>query len=108
LLLLFQGMIAEYERAQILERPRRGKRHPARQGQVSILSGAPHGYHYVRKTDEAAAHYQVIEAEVDVVRRVYQRYTVEHLSIQRHRTAAQRTGRANTQPGAAVPWCGLF
>jgi site-specific DNA recombinase len=35
----------------------------------------------VRKTDEAAAHYQVIEAEADVVRRVYQRYTVEHLSI---------------------------
>ena len=37
----FQGMIAEYERAQILERSRRGKRHRARQGQVSVLSGAP-------------------------------------------------------------------
>jgi len=35
LLLQFQGMIAEYERAQILERSRRGKRHRARQGQVS-------------------------------------------------------------------------
>src|ERR1051326_5081974 len=32
LLLQFQGMIAEYERAQILERSRRGKRHRARQG----------------------------------------------------------------------------
>ena len=30
LLLQFQGMIAEYERAQILERSRRGKRHRAR------------------------------------------------------------------------------
>src|SRR5262249_18046664 len=28
-----------------------------------------------------AAYYQVIEAEAEVVRRVYQRYTVEHLSI---------------------------
>ena len=28
LLVQFQGMIAEYERAQILERYRRGKRHP--------------------------------------------------------------------------------
>jgi site-specific DNA recombinase len=37
LLLQFQGMIAEYERAQILERSRRGKRHRARQGQVSVL-----------------------------------------------------------------------
>ena len=41
LLVQFQGMIAEYERAQILERSRRGKRHRARQGQVNVLSGAP-------------------------------------------------------------------
>jgi len=32
LLVQFQGMIAEYERAQILERSRRGKRHHARPG----------------------------------------------------------------------------
>ena|SRR5436190_997164 len=32
LLLQFQGMIAEYERAQIKERSRRGKRHRANQG----------------------------------------------------------------------------
>src|SRR5262245_15537692 len=53
LLLQFQGMIAEYERAQILERSRRGKRHRARQGQVSVL-GAPYGYCYVRKSEETA------------------------------------------------------
>jgi site-specific DNA recombinase len=41
LLLQFQGMIAEYERAQILERSRRGKRHRAKQGEVNVLSGAP-------------------------------------------------------------------
>ena len=81
LLLQFQGMIAEYERAQILERSRRGKRHRARQGQISVLSGAPYGYRYVRKSDETAAFYQIIEAEADVVRLVYERYTAEHLSI---------------------------
>ena len=48
-------MIAEYERAQILERSRRGKRHRAKQGEVSVLSGAPYGYRYLRKTDERAA-----------------------------------------------------
>src|ERR1700757_5341851 len=32
LLVQFQGMIAEYERAQIAERTRRGKRHKAQQG----------------------------------------------------------------------------
>ena len=81
LLLQFQGMIAEYERAQILERSRRGKRHRARQGQVSVLSGAPYGYRYVRKSEETAAYYEVIETEADVVRLIYRRYTMEHLSI---------------------------
>src|SRR5262244_3380868 len=81
LLVQFQGMIAEYERAQILERSRRGKRHRARQGQVSVLSGAPYGYHYVRKTDETAAYYQVIEAEAEVVRSVYDHYIVAGMSI---------------------------
>jgi site-specific DNA recombinase len=81
LLLQFQGMIAEYERAQILERSRRGKRHRARQGQVSVLSGAPYGYRYVGKTDAAAAYYEIIEAEAEVVRRVYEHYTMAHMSI---------------------------
>ncbi len=82
LLLQFQGMIAEYERAQIIERSRRGKRHRARQGQISVLSGAPFGYCYARKTDQAAAYLdEIIEAEADVVRLVYERYTVHHMSI---------------------------
>jgi site-specific DNA recombinase len=81
LLVQFQGMIAEYERAQILERSRRGKRHRARSGEVSVLSGAPYGYRYMRKTEEAPAFYQVIDAESHVVQRVYEMYTVTNLSI---------------------------
>src|SRR3989442_398815 len=49
LLLQVQGMIAEYERAKIMERHRRGKRHAARTGAVNVLSGAPYGYRYVTK-----------------------------------------------------------
>ena len=77
----FQGMIAEYERAQILERSRRGKRHRARAGEISVLSGAPYGYRYIRKSDEAPASYAVIEAEARVVQQVYELYTVAGLSI---------------------------
>src|SRR5271169_4089862 len=55
LLVQFQGMIAEYERAQILERSRRGKRHRAHSGEISVMSNAPYGYRYIRKTDEAPA-----------------------------------------------------
>src|SRR6201981_2870097 len=39
LLLQFQGMIAEYERAQIIERSRRGKRHRAKTGCVKCSQG---------------------------------------------------------------------
>lgn len=81
LLLQFQGMIAEYERAQILERSRRGKRHRAKQGEASVLSGAPYGYRYVKKNEDRAAYYEVIEAEAEVVRQVYELYTREGLSI---------------------------
>jgi site-specific DNA recombinase len=44
LLLQVQGMVAEYERAKILERSRRGKRHTAQAGLPNVLSGAPYGY----------------------------------------------------------------
>jgi site-specific DNA recombinase len=81
LLVQFQGMIAEYERAQILERSRRGKRHRAQTGEVSVLSGAPYGYRYIRKTDDMPASYVVIEAEARVVQQVYEHYTVAGLSI---------------------------
>jgi site-specific DNA recombinase len=81
LLVQFQGMIAEYERAQILERSRRGKRHRARAGEISVLSGAPYGYRYIRKSDEAPASYAVIETEARVVQQVYASYTVAGSSI---------------------------
>src|SRR3954470_22614532 len=81
LLVQFQGMIAEYERAQILERSRRGKRHRAHSGEVSVMSGAPFGYRFVRKTDQSAAYYQIDEEQALIVRRVFDLYTVEGLSI---------------------------
>src|SRR6516164_6345106 len=81
LVVQFQGMIAEYERAQIGERCRRGKKHMAQQGGVNVLSGAPFGYRYARKTDTLAAYYEVVEAEAKVVRLVFEIYTQQRLSI---------------------------
>src|SRR5438034_3964716 len=77
LLLQFQGMIAEYEKAQISERTRRGKRHRARAGLVNALTGAPYGYRYVRKSDGLPARYDVVEPEAAVVREIFRRYTEE-------------------------------
>jgi site-specific DNA recombinase len=101
LLVQFQGMIAEYERAQILERSRRGKRHRAHTGEVSVMSGAPYGYRYIRKTEEALAAYMINEAEAGVVRRVYEMYTVEGLSIAE---IARRLNREGIPPRRASRW----
>jgi site-specific DNA recombinase len=46
-----------------------------------VLSGAPYGYRYVRKSDTSAAYYEVIESEAAVVRRVYEAYTQQGLNI---------------------------
>ena len=81
LLVQFQGMIAEYERAQIAERSRRGKRYRAQQGLVNVLSGAPFGYRYVKKGEHSAAYYEVIESEAKVVQMVFDVYTRQDLSI---------------------------
>lgn len=81
LLVQFQGMIAEYERAQIAERTRRGKRHRAKAGCVNVLSGAPYGYRYIKKTDTSDSCYAVVEDEAAVVRQIYQWHAQEGLSI---------------------------
>jgi site-specific DNA recombinase len=61
LLVQVQGVIAEYEKAQILERTRRGKVHRAKAGSVSVLSGVLFGYRYVRKGPDTAARYEILE-----------------------------------------------
>jgi len=81
LLVQFQGMIAEYERAQIAERTRRGKKHRAKSGSVNVLSGAPYGYRYVKKSETSVAYYEIVEEEASIVREVYRWYTEEALSI---------------------------
>src|SRR6478609_8060256 len=82
LLLQVQGMIAEYERAQILERCRRGKQHAARRGSVNVLAGAPYGYRYVGKHEGGGeARYQVVAEEARVVRKIFEWVGQERCSI---------------------------
>ncbi len=81
LLLQFQGMFAEYERAQIAERSRRGKAFRARAGIINVLGGAPYGYRYIRRTDTSEARYEIVEDEAQIVRELFRRYTQDQLSI---------------------------
>ena len=82
LLLQVQGMIAEYERAKILERSRRGRRHAARSGLVSALCAAPFGYRYVtRAIGGGVARFEVIEDEARIVREIFAWIGLERVSL---------------------------
>jgi site-specific DNA recombinase len=82
LLLQMQGMFAEYERAKIMERSRRGKRHAATRGSVNVLSAAPYGYRYITRSEGAGqAAYEINEAQARVVKQVFQWVGVDRLSI---------------------------
>jgi site-specific DNA recombinase len=82
LLLQVQGMIAEYERAKIMERSRRGKQHTARRGSVSVLAGAPYGYRYISKQEgDGEARYQVVANQARVVRKIFKWVGQERCSI---------------------------
>jgi site-specific DNA recombinase len=82
LLLQVQGIIAEYERAKIIERNRRGKRHAAQVGSVNALCGAPYGYRYVTKQEGGGqARYDIEIEEARVVRQVFEWVGRDRLTI---------------------------
>ena len=70
LLLQIQGAIAEYERAVLGERFRRGKLQKARDGHYQN-GRSPYGYRYVPRQDLVPGHLVVDEREAAMVRTVY-------------------------------------
>jgi site-specific DNA recombinase len=77
-----QGAFAEYERAKILDRSRRGKLHAARRGRVSAMTNAPFGYRYIPKHEGGGeAQYQVVLDEARIVQEIYQWVAQERCSI---------------------------
>jgi site-specific DNA recombinase len=109
LLLQVQGMIAEYERAKILERSRRGKRHAAQRGKVSVLSGAPYGYRYISKHDaDGEARFDVLLEEARVVRQVFSWVGHDRCSIgevcRRLNEAREKTRTGKTVWDRATVW----
>jgi site-specific DNA recombinase len=70
LLTQVQGVIAEYERAKIGERYRRGKLFRSRAGEV-ISWKAPYGYRRVAREPDRPAHLEIFEPEAAIVRRIF-------------------------------------
>jgi len=80
LLTQMQGMIAEYERAQIAERTRRGRLEKARQGEFIPWAYSCYGYRYLPQKARLCATGTIDLEEAEVVRAMYRALVEEQLS----------------------------
>ncbi|RME49667.1 MAG: recombinase family protein [Chloroflexi bacterium] len=74
LLLGIQGLFAEYERAVISERMRRGKLHRLKTGQL-MPPQAPYGYQYRPVSEPDGGRWVVVLRQAEVVRDIFRWYT---------------------------------
>jgi site-specific DNA recombinase len=105
-------VIAEYERAKILERGRRGRRHAAQTGAVSALCGAPFGYRYIgRHVGGGIARFEPCEDEARIVRSIFRWVAVDRVSLRevcrrlRKMGCLTRTGKVRWD---ATTICGML
>jgi site-specific DNA recombinase len=91
LLTQIQSVIAEYERAKISERSRRGKLYRARAGEA-VHWRAPFGYTRVPRQGDRPAHLIINESQAAVVRRIFADYTTGGLSLRQITLALNAEG----------------
>lgn len=102
MLVQMQGIVAEFERAKILERSRRGRRHAAQQGRVSVLSQAPYGYRYRSKRVHGEACFEVVAEKAEVVRQIFDWVGRERVTLSEVRRRLQQRGVVS--PGGQKHW----
>jgi site-specific DNA recombinase len=95
------GLFAEFERAALQERSRRGKLHAARQGQFFTGAG-PYGYTYLKAQDGQPGRCVVNEAEATIVRQMFAWLIEEQLATQA--IARRLTAQQVPTRHGAVPW----
>jgi site-specific DNA recombinase len=101
LLTQVQGVIAEYERAKIAERYRRGKLWRARAGEVTTWK-VSYGYRRVARQGTQPAHLELYEPEAAIVRRIFEDYVAGGHSM---RTITRRLNAAGIpSPTGKAVW----
>jgi site-specific DNA recombinase len=80
LLTQMQGMMAEYERAQIHERTRRGRLEKARRGEFIPWAFSCYGYRYLPKRHGCSPQVTINLEEAEVIRQLYRGLVEEQLS----------------------------
>jgi site-specific DNA recombinase len=101
LLLQVQGVVAEYERAKIMERCRRGKRHAARSGNIGVMSCAPYGYRYINSQEGGVARFEPILEQARVVRQIFTWVGRDRLSLNQ---VARRLRQAGEPTATGKQW----
>jgi site-specific DNA recombinase len=97
------GMIAEGERAQMLERTRRGRLEKARRGEYIPWAYHCYGYRYLPKRHGCAPQVGLEAGEAGVVRRIYRLLVEEHRSC-RHMTTHLHASHTPTPSGLNHVW----
>jgi site-specific DNA recombinase len=80
MLLAMQGVIAEYERAKIMERTRRGRLHKLQTG-VLIAPHPPLGYRWVPRQGAEPGRVEVVPEQAELVRQIFRWVADEGLSL---------------------------
>jgi site-specific DNA recombinase len=105
LLLQIQGAIAEYERAKILERCRRGRLHRARRGELAPPR-VPYGYIYAARKYGGDGQIRLHPEESAMVRQAFAWYAEEgatlHLVIQRLNASPWKTRKGTRWSNSQV------
>ena len=101
LLVQMQGVIAEYERAKILERSRRGRLHKVRSGEMLPFYTGPYGYQVVRTPALPQGAVVIDEVEALHVRDMFRCVLEEDLSA---RQVAKRLNARGVRPRKSPFW----
>ena len=101
LLIQMQGVIAEYEKAKIAERYRRGKLYRARAGEIPFWKTS-YGHRRVVDPDTGRSRIEIFEPEAEVVRHIFHAYVERGLSVRQ--IALELRDRGIASPSGKPQW----
>jgi site-specific DNA recombinase len=80
MLFAMQGVIAEYERAKIMERTRRGRLYKLRAGAL-VLSNAPYGYRWISRQGGDRGRIEILDDQAELVREIFRWVAYDGLTV---------------------------
>jgi site-specific DNA recombinase len=101
LLTQIQGAVAEYERAKLAERYRRGKLHRARQGEI-FWTSVPYGYRHTPRRDGVPAHVEIDPEPAAIIQQIFTWHAGDEVSLRQ--IAKRLTASSIPAPRGSNRW----